>query len=282
MLTNGKNQLNYLDMLSKSRLEKLLKLKTRKGRKEEKRFLVEGKRFLKEALESNWEMELVLFSEIFKRTPEEESLLNEIKNKGIDIIPVKNQIMKSLSDTVTPQGIIGVMKKKEFISQEAFALKKTLAKDTDFVLALDSVQDPGNLGTLLRTADAAGVDSVLLSEDTAEFYNPKVLRSTMGSIFHLPIFKDVNLKNTIPLLKRRGFKIFASEVKEGKLYDQLDYSGKVCLIIGSEATGIDKKIIELSDEMVRIPIYGKAESLNASVAGGIILFEMARKRRLNK
>jgi RNA methyltransferase, TrmH family len=263
-------------MLSQNRLKRLLKLKTRKGRKEKNEFLVEGKRLVKEALESNWEVELVLFSEIFKRTPEEESLLNEIKNKGIDITAVKNQVIKSLSDTVTPQGIIGVMKKKEFI------LEKSLTSKAGFLLALDSIHDPGNLGTLLRTADAAGVDSVLLSEDTAELYNPKVLRSTMGSIFHLPIFEDMNLKNAIPWLKRRGFKIFASEVKEGKFYDQLDYSGKVCLIIGSEATGIDKKVVELSDEKVRIPIYGKAESLNASVAGGIILFEMARKRRLNK
>jgi TrmH family RNA methyltransferase len=269
-------------MLSKNRLKELLKLKTKKGRKEKKRFLVEGKRFLKEALESNWMAELVLFSEIFERTSDEKSFLNEIKKKGIEIIPVKNQIIKSLSDTVTPQGIIGVVQKKEFISQEAFALKKTLTKEISFILALDSVHDPGNLGTLIRTADAAGVELVLLSEDTAELYNPKVLRSTMGSIFHLPIVEDVNLKNSTPFLKKDGFKIFASEVKAGKLYDQLDYSGKVCLIIGSEAEGIDEKIKELSDEIVRIPIYGKAESLNASVAGGIILFEMARKRRLNK
>lgn len=269
-------------MLSKNRLKELLKLKTKKGRKEKKRFLVEGKRFLKEALESNWMAELVLFSEIFERTSDEKSFLNEIKKKGIEIIPAKNQIIKSLSDTVTPQGIIGVVQKKEFISQEAFALKKTLTKEISFILALDSVHDPGNLGTLIRTADAAGVELVLLSEDTAELYNPKVLRSTMGSIFHLPIVEDVNLKNSIPFLKKDGFKIFASEVKAGKLYDQLDYSGKVCLIIGSEAEGIDKKLVEISDELVKIPMYGKAESLNASVAGGIILFEMARKRRLNK
>lgn len=271
-------------MFSKNRLKELLKLKTKKGRREKERFLIEGLRFCQELLNSSFEAELILYTLRFSKTQDGEKLLDDFVKKGVEVILVKEDIIKKLSDTVTPQGIVGIVKmKKLFLSLDASA-EKSLLKNTksegfiEFVLAIDSIKEPGNLGTMIRTADAAGVFCVLLSEGCVELYNPKVLRSTMGSVFHLPIFENMNLEKAILYLKKRGFKIFATDVKEGELYDQIDYLGKVCLIIGSEAQGISKKILSLAFEKVKIPLYGKAESLNASVACGVILYQMAKKR----
>jgi len=271
-------------MFSKKRLKELLKLKTKKGRREKERFLIEGLKFCQELLNSSFEAELVLYTLRFSKFQDGKKLLDDFVKKGVEVISVKEDIIKKLSDTVTPQGIVGIVKMKKLSLSLDASAEKSLLKNTksegfiEFVLAIDSIKEPGNLGTMIRTADAAGVFCVLLSEGCVELYNPKVLRSTMGSVFHLPIFENMNLEKAILYLKKRGFKIFAADVKEGKLYDQIDYLGKVCLIIGSEAQGISEKLLSLAFEKVKIPLYGKAESLNAAVACGIILYQMAKKR----
>ena len=271
-------------MFSKKRLKELLKLKTKKGRREKERFLIEGLKFCQELLNSSFEAELVLYTLRFSKFQDGKKLLDDFVKKGVEVISVKEDIIKKLSDTVTPQGIVGIVKMKKLSLSLDASAEKSLLKNTksegfiEFVLAIDSIKEPGNLGTMIRTADAAGVFCVLLSEGCVELYNPKVLRSTMGSVFHLPIFENMNLEKAILYLKKRGFKIFAADVKEGKLYDQIDYLGKVCLIIGSEAQGISEKLLSLAFEKVKIPLYGKAESLNAAVACGIILYQIAKKR----
>ena len=118
---------------------------------------------------------------------------------------------------------------------------------------------------------------MLLSNDTVELLNPKVVRSTMGSIFHFPIWDEVDLEVALPELKKRNFKILATDVRKGKRLDNIDYSGNICILIGNEAEGLRENLQALSDELVHIPIYGKAESLNAAVAGGIVLYEITRK-----
>ncbi|KPL03183.1 MAG: hypothetical protein AMJ90_03845 [candidate division Zixibacteria bacterium SM23_73_2] len=256
-------------IFSKNKLKELAKLKTKKGRKEQKRFLVEGKRFCEELFNSSHKAELILYTLSFSKSKDGGKLLDDFGKKKVEIVQVKNEDIKKLSDTVMSQGIVAIAQMKIFSLDEGFL------KNKKFVLALDSIKEPGNSGTILRTADTAGVDCVFFSKDCVELHNPKVLRSTMGSIFHLPIIEEVNLENVLPLLKKNGFKIYAADVKEGKFYDQIDYSSKACLIIGSESEGISKEILSLADERVRIPIYGKAESLNAAVACGIILYQMA-------
>lgn len=260
-------------MLSKEKLKELLKLKTKKGRRTQKRFLIEGIRLCEEVVNSDWETEFVLFTSSFQDSPTGKELLHKFERIHVKTIPVKSEEVKKLSDTVTPQGIIGVVKIKEFPLDELWS------KDSNMILALDAIRDPGNVGTLIRTADAFGIDGVILSADTVELYNPKVVRSTMGSIFHLRIFDEVDLEKIIPQLKKRDFKIYGADVNEGKDLDKLEYSEKLCLLIGSEAEGLNKNWLELSDEILRIPIFGKAESLNASVAGGIILYEMTKSKR---
>jgi TrmH family RNA methyltransferase len=259
-------------MLSKEKLKELVKLKTKKGRKTQKRFLIEGMRLCEEVANSNWEAESVLFTSSFQSSPAGKNLLQKFQRRKIDTIPVKKEIVKKLSETATPQGIIAVVKIKEF------SLGELWSEGSNIILALDAIRDPGNVGTLIRTADAFGINGVILSSDTVEVYNPKVVRSTMGSIFHLPIFDDVDLEKTIPRLKKLNFKIFGTDVKEGKEFDKLDCSGKICILIGSEAKGLNKKLFPLSDAIIRIRTYGKAESLNASVAGGILLYEITKRK----
>jgi TrmH family RNA methyltransferase len=259
-------------MFSKEILKGLAKLKTKKGRKAQGRFLIEGMRLCEEVANSNWETESVLFTNSFQNSPPGKKLLQKFGRKNVKTIPVETEIVKKLSDTVTPQGIICVVKTKKFYLDK-------LSSQGSIILALDAIRDPGNVGTLIRTADAFGIDGVILSSDSVELYNPKVIRSTMGSIFHLPIFDDVDLEKIIPRLKKLNFKIFGTDIKEGRDFDKLDCSGKICILIGSEAKGLNKKLMSLSDETIRIPILGRAESLNASVAGGILLYEITTRRR---
>ena len=261
--------------LSKEKLKQILKLKTEKGREKEEKFLIEGLRLCEEAFFSDWEVELLLFPSEYVQFLKTKKLMREFLKEKREILILSNQDMKKLADTQTPQGIFAVVKKK------AFTLNKDFLKKAKLLVGLDNMRDPGNLGTIIRTADSAGVDGILLSTGCVELYNPKVIRSTMGSVFHLPVIERLELKDIIPELKSSGFRIFASEVREGKDYTKLNYTEKICLLIGNEAAGIHKEILNLADERIKIPIYGKAESLNASVATGILLYEIIRKKKCN-
>ncbi|MCK4404130.1 MAG: RNA methyltransferase [candidate division Zixibacteria bacterium] len=259
-------------MLSKEKLKRLSRLKTKKGRNKQGKFLIEGLRLCEEAAESLWPIESVLFTSSFAQKTNGKELLKKMQKLNADLIPVKSQVLAKLSDTVTAQGIMCVAKTKRL------AVGDLWEKEIKLIVALDGIRDPGNVGTLIRTADAFRVGAVLLSDDTVELYNPKVVRSAMGSIFHLPILDEVDLVKIILQLKKRKFRIFATHTKEGVSLDKLDPSGRICLLIGNEAEGLNRKLLEVSDEIIHIPTYGKAESLNVAVAGGILLYEITRKR----
>ncbi len=258
-------------MLSQAKLKELSKLKTKKGRKHQRRFLIEGLRLCEELASSCWPIESVLFTSNFEQKSRGRKLLKKLKRSNVELIPAKAQMLRKLSDTVSAQGVICVAR----IGQPSL---EDLKGELSVIVALDGIRDPGNAGTLIRTADAFGGDAVLLSNDTVELYNPKVIRSTMGSIFHLKIFDEIDLEKAILQLKKYGFKILGTTVKGGKVLEQLEVPGKICLLVGNETEGLKKKLLKLSDEIVQISTSGKAESLNVAVAGGILLYELARKR----
>lgn len=258
-------------MLSKKRLKELSKLKNKKSRKEKRSFIVEGTRSIEELLCSDWKVDLLLYCPAFRRDAKAQIILEKVKEKGIPTEEVKQSVLHEVSETVTPAGIVCIVKAR------TLSLSELLEGKPNTILVLDGIRDPGNLGTLVRTADAVGIDGLVLSKQTAELYSPKVVRSSMGSIFHLPIVEKADLYECAERLKREGFKVVVSAVGTGEPYDKADYSGRVCLIIGSEIEGVGIGLLNLADEVVSIPLYGRAESLNVSVAGGILMYQMQRR-----
>ncbi|MEH6857153.1 RNA methyltransferase, partial [Priestia megaterium] len=170
--------------------------------------------------------------------------------------------IKLLSDTETPQGIIAVC----FQTKHA-----EIIHTAQKVLLLDAVQDPGNLGTIIRTADAAGVEAIIVGEGSVDVYNPKVVRSTQGAIFHLPIVKG-DLLEMISLLKEREIAVYGTSLQNGKVYTCVKPSNEFALVVGNEGNGVSEKVLEQTDQNLYIPIYGKSESLNVAIASGILLY----------
>jgi RNA methyltransferase, TrmH family len=229
------------------------KLHNRKDRTKSGAFLIEGYHLIEEAIQSDWDIMEVIIQEGIS-IPDWE--------REIPIVEVSDNVFQHISQTKTPQGIAAVVNMKKF--QEYHG--------THYLL-LDQIQDPGNLGTIIRTADAAGFDAVILGEGTVDLYNDKVIRATQGSIFHIPIFQ-ANLPVEIMRLKQEGVSIWASALTNSRDFHTIKANSKVALIVGNEGAGIQEAVLELADEMVKIPIYGKAESLNVSIAAGILMYHL--------
>ena len=243
-------------------IKKASKLKEKKYRDEYGLFIVEGEKFVDEI--TNFEVEAYLLSESFvnKRKYEE---------KG-KIFIVKDDAFKKLSDTVNPQGVLAVCKKKEYTVSNLFE------KENPFIVIGERIADPGNLGTIIRTADAAGADGVVLSKNSVDIYNPKVIRSTAGSIFHIPIIVDVELPDFVATLREQNVDVFGAHLSGRFFPYDLNLRKSVALIVGNESEGLSEKIVGVVNKLVKIPMSGKAESLNASVACGILMYEVVRQR----
>ena len=154
---------------------------------------------------------------------------------------------------------------------------KEINYNEDIIVALDDIQDPGNLGTILRTVDSIGLSQILVSKGTADPYNPKVVRSTMGAIYRVKVIECDNLKETLKEIKKNKFKILVTSLDDSKSVYDIKYYKKV-IIIGNEANGVEEDIVKLADEKIKIPMLGKTESLNASVATGVVLYEYVRQK----
>lgn len=187
------------------------------------------------------------------------------------VTSVTEQVMKVMSSEVTPQGILVVVKMKD--------VEESLSSvDNPLIIALDCVQDPGNLGSIIRTADAAGVDQIILSKGTVDLYNPKVVKSTMGAILRMNILRDVNLEEKLRQLEDQGIGIYAAHLKGTKNHYALDYSKGTCFLMGNEGNGLRDSIADLATTYIRIPMKPEAESLNVAMATGILVYEAVRQR----
>ena len=237
------------------RIKYFNQLKDSSFRNKENLFMVEGFHLVDMALERGCVKTLISLS------PYKEEL------NDIEQIIVTEEILEKLSSTKTPQGIIAICKMDPFINEVL----------GDKVLYLDDIQDPGNLGTILRTIDSVGLKQVIVSKETADAYNPKVVRSTMGAILRIKIIETDDLVKTLKEAKKNKFKIVATSLDTNNSIYDIDYKKKV-IVIGNEANGVSKEIQELADNKVKIPMLGKTESLNASVATGIMLYEYVRQK----
>lgn len=249
-----------------STIKEIKKLQEKKYRNIYNKFIIEGFRFVSEALDSKFHVCYVIISETIEEKFEKLGLNEKIK-EGTKLIKVSEVILKSICSTDNPQGIAAVVDNEEV----------TIDYNKGFYILADRVQDPGNMGTIIRTADAAGAKGVIVTKGTVDIYNDKTLRSTMGSIFKIPIIIDEEL-SYIKKLKQQGFKVVVSSLDtENNFYD-VDLTGKNIIAVGNEGSGISEEINSISDEKVKIPMPGTAESLNVGVAAGIMMFEAVRQK----
>lgn len=253
----------YIESKDNSIFKNTRKLKERKNRNKEKLYIIEGFRLLEEALKSK-----VSLSYIFIIKKEEEKVLNLIEKYNYKgrVFGLSNELFNEISDTKNSQGVIGIVEMEE---------EKEIL-DGEFFIICDKVQDPGNLGTIIRTAHASGADGIILTKGTVDVYNEKTIRSTMGSIFYLPMIFDNDFEK-IKSLKDNGFRILATSLEGEKDFFNEDLRGKIAVTVGNEGNGVSEEVYNLSDVKVKIPMPGNAESLNVAVATSIVLYERVRQ-----
>lgn len=244
------------------------KLKDKKYRDINKEFIIEGIKLIKEAIEEKAQIKQIVICDNCQNSdiiPKE--LMYEIAK--YECIYVTENIFKIISDVNTPQGILAIIERNTGESEIDYS--------QDIIVALDDIQDPGNLGTILRTVDSVGLNQILVSKGTADSYNPKVIRSTMGAIFRVKIIECEDLEKTLREVKKHKFELVITSLQtENSIYD-VDYNKKV-IVIGNEANGVETKIQDMADIKVKIPMLGKTESLNAAVSTGIVLYEYVRQK----
>ena len=259
-----------------AQVKELIRLmKKSRAREDAGVFIVEGPRMAGELTDDpSWQerIERVYLSESYaaKHKGEQDDLR---RNSRVEILA--DNIFAHVSDTKTPQGILAVVKRKEYDLEDIIGGQQ----GNSLVIVLDNLQDPGNLGTIFRTAEAAGATGILLSRDCVDIYNPKVIRSTMGAVFRLPFLYVDDLPGAVSELKETGIRVFAAHLEGKNAYDREDYSGGTAFLIGNEGNGLRDEVAECADCRIRIPMQGKAESLNAAVAAAVLMFEVSRQRR---
>ncbi len=261
---------NMITSTSNSKIKNIIQLMTSsKARREQQSFVVEGMKLFQEAPAK--QIRQILLTE---------SCLEKIDNKeklaGLEYELVSDTVYKKMSDTKTPQGILCVIRMEKY---ELEKLLKTLKGQAVHILISEGIQDPGNLGTIVRTGEGAGINLVLADEKTVDVYNPKVIRSTMGSIFRVPIVYTTNLREAISILKRENIVLYAAHLNGKNDFWKETYSDRTAVLIGNEGNGLSEETSEQADVLVKIPMLGNVESLNAAVAAAVLMYEIRRQTR---
>lgn len=260
---------------SNPKVKRLVNLKKkRKMRDEEQVFLTEGIRMFREVPPDS--LREVYVSETFHK--KEQKLIHDIlKDSKVREEVLADHVFAYASDTKSPQGILCVVAQRK--PEDMRSMEDGRNGKAPFLILLDNLQDPGNMGTIIRTAEGAGVTGIIMSRDCVDVYNPKVIRSTMGSIYRMPVWYVQDLKTTVLQLKENGIRTYAAHLEGKADYDKADYRGACAFLIGNEGNGLRKEVAELADEYIRIPMEGQVESLNAAIAATVLMFEAGRQRR---
>jgi len=247
--------------------KKVLALKHKKVREAEGRFLVEGVRLCEEALSSPTEVEQVLFARGALELERLRDLIGRAREREVQVQETDRRALAAFCEAVTPQGVVAVVRRR------AWDRDRLPCPDGPAVV-LDRIRDPGNVGMILRTAEAAGASALFLTGGSVELHNPKAVRASMGAIFRVPAFERADLAETLSQLRQAGFRTLAADVRAGVPYRDIRPGGKTALLFGGEATGLEGRARGFVDEVVRIPMHGQVESLNVAVAAGILLFAL--------
>ena len=242
-------------------------IKKAKARNESGLFVAEGLRIFKEIPRD--QIDSIFVSESFLKEEERKHLIDGMKYEVLT-----DEVFQVMSDTKTPQGILALVKQHAYTPEDLIHVPGPA-----FLMILENIQDPGNLGTIIRAGEGAGITGVLMNSTTADIYNPKVIRSTMGSVFRVPFAYTDDLTASILQLKKKGIKLYAAHLDGRNNYEKEDYTVDTGFLIGNEANGLTEDTAGLADAYIKIPMMGSVESLNAAVAASVLMFETARQRR---
>ena len=256
-------------MATKNQIKFYSSLLQKKFRESEKKFIVEGKRIVEEGLKSKFRCEAVLITKEFET--KEKNFLAQLNTQKIKPAVLNSADFKKISDTKTPQGIAAVFNTEPLLS------KRIQDIQSELIVGLENINDPGNLGTILRTCNWFNINDVLINSNSVEVFNPKVLRSSMGSVFHLNIYTNIDFRKEINYLKEFGYQFICADTKGKNVYE-FNFPIKTILFFCSEANGPSKELLANIDEKITVPKFGKAESLNVSSAVSAILSEFKRKK----
>jgi TrmH family RNA methyltransferase len=258
--------------LTKNAAKEIRALEKKKAREDSGLFVVEGVRLLQEAVFSHFTMQSLYYTAGSMDDPGTRRLLAEARNRSVDCRQITDRQMDSISWTVQNQGILGVM------CQHNSPAERLLrpGPEESFIVGLDGVSDPGNLGSIIRSADWFGVHGLAIGRNCVDLYNPKVVRSTMGSLFHFPVAVDVDLLPLLSLAKAMAYTVYVTTADGEQHFDRVRFARKSLIVFGSEAWGVSDQVRELSDVRIAIRRYGQAESLNVGVACGIVLSGLHR------
>lgn len=255
-----------------ARVRAAIQLKQKaKARREMGAFLTEGVKMFLEAPEE--QIREIYVSESFSCQDQELKRAVTEKMERLPYEMVSEPVFQKMSDTCTPQGILCVMEAQHYVPADL------LKKEAPLLLLLENIQDPGNLGTMMRAGEGAGIDGLVLSRDTADIYNPKAVRATMGSIYRVPFLYAQDFGAMMARLKEAGICIYAAHLQGETDYDRCDFHGGSAFLIGNEAKGLTGGTAARADRYMKIPMAGEVESLNAGIAAAILMYEAARQRR---
>lgn len=256
---------------SNSTIKEVKSLNRRKERWKKQLFIVEGVKIVEECIDNNYPLFYIIYCddlfdaqggmELFKKIQHSDRLIN---------IPV--ELYKGISDTENPQGILAVSR------FNIEPIENIDIEKNPFILLLDKVQDPGNMGTIIRTGDAFGADGIIVTEGCVDIYNPKVVRATMGSIFRVPIYHEGDTVKTVESLRDKGVQILSTSLRESQYIENIDFKESCMFIIGNESKGVSQSLNDLADKLIKIPMIGEAESLNVAIASSIIMYEAMKQR----
>jgi TrmH family RNA methyltransferase len=266
--------MNYIKITSRShsKIKEVLDIKRRKSTTKHTSFIIEGPHLIEMAVGADIPLSDIFFTEVFSRNKEGERILRQLSQRTSKVYEVADQVFHKLTETETPQGIIAVA------THSPHSLKELRLRDNPFLVVSDGIQDPGNLGTIIRTADAAGADAVIILPGTCDVYMQKTIRATAGSLFNLPI-AHTTVDEFLNWLSAHKIYLAVTAAEAETPFFEVGLDKPFALVFGNEAHGVHEGLKSVADIVLSIPIYGKAESLNVAAAAAVCLYEAVRQRR---
>ena len=255
---------------SNSRVKQIIQWQTKsKERKKAGIFLIEGMKLFEEVPEESLQ-EIYVSEGAMPKVQEEPPLFEKLSRVGYEI--VSDEVFLKMSDTQTPQGILCVVRRPEYSLEQMIEVEKPL------LMILEDIQDPGNLGTIVRTGEGAGITGVIMTKQTVDIYNPKTIRATMGSIFRVPYIYIEEIQEVLAKLHEKGIRTYAAHLEGERYYDSYSFTEGSAFLIGNDGNGLKRETADAAQNYLKIPMEGKVESLNAAIASALLMYEVHRQR----